>query len=132
VSGGRVTDEALWQSVVETVRDVLLPALEGDEWARLAALQVVGLAHYARDRGEDPRAARREEVAAVLGRLGLDPGEDPLVTAGATLAVAVGHDDADAALVRSELRPVLVRHLDEDLAETMVMMAGFRGRLPDA
>ena len=48
------SDEQLWWSVRETVRSVLLPQL-GDPWAQLAAIQLVGLADYGRDRGASIR-----------------------------------------------------------------------------
>ena len=43
------TDQQLWWSVRETVRSVLLPQL-ADPWARLAAVQLVGLVDYAGSR----------------------------------------------------------------------------------
>ena len=41
-------------------------------------------------------------------------------------------DDAAGDEVRAELRPVVSRHLDEDLAVTGMLMPYFRGQLPDA
>jgi hypothetical protein len=56
-----------------------------------------------------------------------------MAAAGAVLADAVDGDDADADLLaaRDALRAILVRHLDEDLATEDVLLAAFRGRLPD-
>ncbi len=51
---------------------------------------------------------------------------------GAVLAGAVARDDAAGDEVRAELRPVVSRHLDEDLAVTGMLMPYFRGQLPDA
>ena len=49
------------------------------------------------------------------------------------VAAAVADDsDADAEAVRAHLRPVLVAELDDELASTMVLMDGFRGRVRDA
>jgi hypothetical protein len=49
--------------------------------------------------------------------------------AGASLAAAVGRGDAAAIEVRAVLRPVVVRHLDDDLAVTAPLVGAFRGRL---
>ena len=69
------TDEQLWWSVRETVRSVLLPQL-ADPWARVAAIQLVGLADFARTRGDDPWPARLAELAGALGIEGdADPGD---------------------------------------------------------
>jgi aminoglycoside phosphotransferase (APT) family kinase protein len=116
-------DEQLWWSVRETVRSVLLPQL-ADPWARVAAAQLVGLADWARTRGEDPWPARLDELRAGLG---LDADAD---------AIAV-LDAASAALLaggarRDAIRPLLVRYLDEDVARTQSMMVAFRGQLPDS
>ena len=48
------------------------------------------------------------------------------------LADAVSRDDGAGDEVRAELRPVVSRHLDEDLAVTGMLMPYFRGQLPDA
>ena len=48
------------------------------------------------------------------------------------LAGAVARDDAAGDEVRAQLRPVVRRHLDEDLAVTGMLMPYFRGQLPDA
>ena len=69
------TDEQLWWSVRETVRSVLLPQL-ADPWARVAAIQLVGLVDFARTRGDDPWPARLAELADALGIDGdADPGD---------------------------------------------------------
>lgn len=128
-------DEALWASMAETLRDVVVPAL-ADGHARLAAVQLVALATWAarRDRAAGPR--RAGELAAALDSLGANPlipgnpGAPPATRAGAALAAAVGRHDGDAQAVRAALRPVLIRHLDEDLAGSAVLEDGFRGRLP--
>jgi hypothetical protein len=116
------------------------------------AIHLVGLASYARRRGPDPVPARIDEIADVLD--GAARAGDPLVggrwtagaartpaevlaTAGSVLAAAVGVDAAgDRAgdgghAVRDDLRAVLLRHLEEDLATEEVLLGAFRGRLPD-
>ena len=56
-----------------------------------------------------------------------------LSAAGAVLAAAAETDHIDQCgmAVRDDLRKVLLRHLDEDLATEDVLLAAFRGRLPD-
>ena len=49
--------------------------------------------------------------------------------AGRALAFAVGRDDEHAVEIRSVLRPVVVRQLDEELATTAPLVEAFRGRL---
>jgi hypothetical protein len=147
-SVGRPSDGALWASVAETVRHVILPTLDDDPHTRQVAIHLVGLATYAGQRGRDPTPTRIDEIADLLdaaARAG-----DPLVTgrwtagaqrtpadvlaaAGAVLAAAVQTDAAgdDGGGVRDELRAVLVRQLDDDLATENVLLGAFRGRLPD-
>ena len=55
-----------------------------------------------------------------------------LAAVSAVLADAVDRDDAAGDEVRAELRTVVSRHLDEDLAVTGMLMPYFRGQLPDA
>jgi hypothetical protein len=131
------------RAVEATVRDVLLPAL-ADDWARVTAVQLVGMAHFAATRPADPTPARVAELAAVLDRLNHNPvverhwpvparsPEAVLRAVGAVLAGAVTRDDAAGDEVRAELRRVVSRHLDDDLSITGTLMSYFRGQLPDA
>jgi hypothetical protein len=134
-------DDDLWRSVETTLRDVIIPALD-DDWAALCAVQLVGLARYARTRGDDPRPARAAELAQILGDLrdnllvnwDGDPRFAAVVAAcSAALVRATGSDDddAEAADVRARLQPVLIDHLDDDLIRSAPTMRGFRGQLPD-
>jgi hypothetical protein len=137
------TDGEMWRSVEVTVRDVLLPSLT-DEWARVTAIHLIGMARFAAGRPADPTSSRVVELAGVLDRLGANPvvaphwpapassPEDVLAAVGAVLAGAVVRDDAAGDEVRAELRSVVRRHLDEDLAVTGMLMPYFRGQLPDA
>jgi hypothetical protein len=132
----RPTEDELWWSVRETLRTVVVPALT-DPWARAAAVQLVALADYARTRPDaDPETDRAEELTAALDTLAgnpLVPAEGTAwARAGAALAAAVRRPGPDADAVRRALRPLLLAHLEADLAVTGPMMNGFRGKLPDA
>jgi hypothetical protein len=137
------SDTEMWRAVEATVRDVLLPSV-ADDWARVAAVQLVGMARFAATRPADPTPARAAELAAVLDRLSHNPvvaphwpvpaasSEAVLGAAGAVLAGAVQRDDDAGDEVRTELRSVVRRHLDDDLAVTGMLLPYFRGQLPDA
>ena len=136
-----LTDREILRSVAETVRRVLLPSLRDDAgWARAVAIQLAGLARYAAQRPPDATAERVEEVTAVLGGLtgneivaGVWSGETSqrvvMQAAGAALAAAVGREDEAADEVRQRLRPVLIRQLDDELADTSMLVDAFRGKL---
>jgi hypothetical protein len=151
---GRPSDDALWASVVATLRDVVIPAVD-DDHARLAAIGLVGLAGYARRRGSDPTSIRVDELADALDALAANPVVAPHWQAGAArdrgavmvassavlvdAVAAVDADDADdderclaAKAARDALRPLLLGYLDEDLAGDVGMLDAFRGKLPDA
>jgi hypothetical protein len=66
------SDAAMWRAVEATVRDVLLPSL-ADDWARVVAVQLVGMARFATTRPADPTPARVAELATVLDRLRDNP-----------------------------------------------------------
>ncbi|MFN8021498.1 MAG: hypothetical protein U0Q03_08225 [Acidimicrobiales bacterium] len=135
----RLTDRELWRGVEVTVRDVLLPAI-GDEWARAAAIQLVGVARYAQRRPDDPSAERLDELIAALDRLASNPlvptrtdDEAPSVLAAAAAALVAAVGDAGAAgdEVRAVLRPVLLAHLDAELDVTAPLVDAFRGKLDE-
>ena len=135
----RPTDDALWASIGETLRTVVLPALvEGraDAWARVQTVQLIALAEIARTRGADPAPRRRHELAVTLASIAGNPllGDhrpgDEHAAAAAALAAAVGRTDPDAEQVRATLRPVLVAQLDDELTVSSPLIEAFRGRLP--
>lgn len=138
-----LTDREILRSVEDTVLRVLLPSLRDDAgWARAAAIQLAGLARYAARRPADATAERVEEITAVLDGLNRNEivtgvwngGTSQRVVmeaAGAALATAVGRDDEAADEVRRRLRPVLIRQLDDELADTSMLVDAFRGKLDD-
>ena len=136
-----LTDAEIHRAVAATVRDVLLPALRDDaDWARAAAIQLIGLTRYAAGRSGDHTEARVAEIGHVLAALagnalveeawnGDRSQRAVMAAAGAVLAAAVARDDAAARAAVDALRPVLVRQLDDELAETAPLVNAFRGRL---
>jgi hypothetical protein len=137
------TDAELWRSVDTTVGDVLLPAIPDDQpWARAVAVQLIGLARYAARRPGDRTTDRVDELLSVLDALAANEiiaaawnGERSvaavMVATGRALAEAVTRTDDPGAEVRRVLRPVVVRHLDDELGVTSSLVNAFRGRLDD-
>ncbi len=137
------TDAEMWRSVEATVRGVLLPAIS-DDWARVIAVQLAGMAQFAATRPDDPLPRRVDELADALDGLAdnqivaahwraTERDQDTVLSAvSAVLSDAVSHDDPDGDAVRTHLRPVVSRHLDEDLEVTGMLMPYFRGQMPDA
>jgi hypothetical protein len=135
----RLDDAELWRCVDATLTNVILPAVaDGEDWARAATVQLIGLVRYAAGRPADASAARHAEVVDALTALAGNPlvdwdgsADDSSVqaAAGRALAAAVGRTDADADAVRAVLRPVLLRHLDDELAVTAPLVDAFRGKL---
>ena len=141
VGSGALTDAEILRGVEATVLEVLVPALRDDaDWARATAVQLVGLVRYAASRGPDRTPERVGELVALLHSLAGnelvaaawdgDPSPDSVMAAvGAALAAAVPRADAAAEEVRAVLRPVVVGHLDDELAETAPLVDAFRGNL---
>ena len=127
----RVTDAAVLASIADTLRQQIVPALE-DQWTRTAAIQLAALADLLRNRPADPAEARRAELLTLLTEVGepaaTEATYEQVLTACADLLGTWADDDPR----RARLRPALVRHLDEDLAVNIPLMAAFRGLLPDA
>jgi hypothetical protein len=134
-----LTDSELWNSVEHTIRNVLLPAIPDDEeWAQIAAVQLIGLARYARNR--DPIAHDPTELIATLHRLAANPivaanwqsirnEVDLDATLGAILAGAVGDDGPDGDEIREQLRPLVVKQMRAELASAEGLLPYFRGQL---
>ncbi|MET0577195.1 MAG: hypothetical protein ABW122_00945 [Ilumatobacteraceae bacterium] len=142
---GRPTDTAMWASVAATLRRTVLPAVD-DPHTRQVVIQLIGLATYARDRGEDPTALRVAALAQALDQLAaagnpvvvdrwpVGNGRDADVVMAVCAEVLVHAADADEGsreAVRTGVRALLVEQLDADLVSEDVLLGAFRGRLPD-
>ena len=131
----RPSNEALWVCIEDTLRDVILPSLT-DEFARLSAAQLVGLAEYSRRRGDDPDDPRSIELAGILDDMASNaivteywPDDDLSACLSAILVAALTRSDPDGDEVRQRLRPVVVAQLDRDLSASSVLGRPFRGGL---
>lgn len=137
------SDAEILRSVEQTLRDVVLPALpEGEEWARTASVQLIGLVRYALRREPDRSALYLQELLATLESLqanalvselwgGERSQRQVMEVCGAILARSAGEESAASEEVRAVLRPVVLDHLDQELAETTPLVAAFRGNLED-
>ncbi|MET0662031.1 MAG: hypothetical protein ABWZ42_02765 [Ilumatobacteraceae bacterium] len=98
------------------MRDDVLPHV-ADEHAASQTKRLIGLAMYARDRGDDPQPHRDHAIEALIGS------DDP---------AAVLADAADPR--RARLQSLLVTHLDADLTNEHVLLTHFGdpGVLPAA
>jgi hypothetical protein len=103
----RPSDRALWHAVVETLRDDVLSHVT-DAHAASQTQRLIGLAMYARDRGDDPQPHRDHAIEALIGS------DDP---------ATVLADAADPR--RPRLQSLLVSHLDADLAVEHVLLTHF-------
>lgn len=126
----RLSDDSIWASIAETLRDVVIPGLP-DGHRRLAAIQLAALADHARTRGADPAADREAELAQLLGHDFPGPGSS-LEQSAALLSATAGARATSGASseIAARVRAALVRHLEEDLASTAALGDAFRGKLP--
>lgn len=126
------TGAELWRSVEHTVRHVLLPAIGDDDFARAAAIQLVGLTRLARlEAADEPVAEVADALASLAGNPIADAhgGGEPMAAAGQILAAAVGDDSPAADEVRAKLRQVLIARLEADVQRTSMLVPFFRGML---
>ncbi len=130
--------ETILDSCIETLRDVVVPSVEG-EWPRYSAELMVGSLEYAKEllRGH-PNAARREEMARaveeVRGIVAVDPApawsealaEESPFQAASRLLVACQNDGSELSeRVRAILHPVLRQQLDAEMARTIGLFSAF-------
>ena len=135
------SDAELWHGVEHTVHRVLLPHID-DDWARAAAVQLIGLARYASTRTSGRVERNVSELIGTLDSLADNPivaghrrssdsPVDVFAAVAAVLAAAIGDDSPAGDEIRTTLRPVVTRQLDDELAETGSMIPYFRGQLDD-
>jgi hypothetical protein len=135
---GRLSDDAIRACLSPTLRAV--HAAPPGPWASGVVAQLIGLVEYAGRRGPDPSDERRARLVAALDSLAgnslVSSHGTPEQRASSALVAAVRRDDAnadaDTDAVRATLRPILVGELDDELAETMPLLDGFRGVVRDA
>jgi len=130
--------ETILDSCIETLRDVVLPNVEG-EWPRYSADLLVGSLEYAKQLlGEDQNAKRRAELAAAVDAvrtlvaaesepywaeaLAVD---SPFEAASRLLVASQDHPGPVADGVRGILHPVLNGQLDAEFARTIGLFGAF-------
>ena len=143
-------DEVLVGSI-DTIQNMLLPTLH-DTWARTAAGQLIGMLRYGRalasgDESVDSEVAELRTVITNLyaahPHLESSVGELPssnseneafiiLDLSSNLLNYALKETDKATEMILSDLRPLLVSHLDASLAETSPMLMSFGGDPGDA
>jgi hypothetical protein len=130
--------ETILDSCIETLRDVVLPNVEG-EWPRYSADLLIGSLEYAKQLlGEDQNAKRRAELAAAVDEVrtlvageaephwaeALAP-ESPFEAASLLLVASQNYPGDVADAVRDVLRPVLNAQLDAEFARTIGLFGAF-------
>jgi len=135
------SDAELWHGVEHTVHRVLLPHID-DDWARAAAVQLIGLARYASTRTAGRVDRNVAELIGVLDSLAdnaivadhrraSDSPSDVFAAVASVMAAAVDDDGVAGDEIRRTLRPVVTRQLDDELTETSAMIPFFRGQIDD-
>lgn len=130
--------ETILDSCIETLRDVVLPNVEG-EWPRYSADLLVGSLEYAKQLlGEDQNAKRRAELAAAVDEVRTlvagEPDahwaealatESPFEAASRLLVAGQDHPGPVADGVRGILHPVLNAQLDAEFARSIGLFGAF-------
>lgn len=115
-------DSVLWRSVVSTLEEDVLPALQDP--AHAVALQLSGLARYALSRGDDPATERARRLAPLVG---LPEGRDWAEVAAVTgdLLVAARRDGLPEQPEAARARGVLMDFVGEDLEKSAPLLETF-------
>jgi hypothetical protein len=130
--------ETILDSCIETLRDVVVPSVQG-EWPRYSADLLVGSLEYAKHLlREDLDAGRREELRRALAEVrsvvAADPApewrdaldeESPFEAASKLLVAAQNAGGEVAERVRGILHPVLRAQLDAEMGRTLGLFSAF-------
>jgi len=130
--------DTILESCIETLRDVVVPNVEG-EWPRYSADLLVGSLEYAKQLlGEDQNAKRRAELAAAVDRVrelvaaDAEPhwdealaADSPFEAASRLLVAGQNHPGPVADGVREILHPVLNAQLDAEFARSIGLFGAF-------
>lgn len=130
--------ETILDSCIETLRDVVLPNVEG-QWPRYSADLLVGSLEYAKQLlGEDLNAKRRAELAAAVDEVRTLVASDsephwaealaadsPFEAASRLLVAGQNHPGPIADGVRGILHPVLNTQLDAEFARSIGLFGAF-------
>jgi hypothetical protein len=130
--------ETILEACIETLRDVVVPNVEG-EWPRYSAELLVGSLEYARQLlGHDRNGERRTELAAAIDRVreqvasAPEPvwrealaAASPFEAASRLLVACQNHPGAIADAVHSSLHPVLRGQLDAEFGRTLGLFSAF-------
>ncbi len=139
------TQAELLEGAVRTIEEILMPELQ-TSWAKASAIQLAAQLRYTLARQQDDLQSRQDaELRECLASFARDhadvdaPGSDGAALraqAGALLVSAQSRGGTLSEAVRATLRPLLMRHTAEDLAEAGPLlqgfMTGFRGMRADA
>lgn len=130
--------ETILDSCIETLRDVVLPNVEG-QWPRYSADLLVGSLEYAKQLlAEDLNAKRRAELAAAVDlvrtRIGSETepywaealaADSPFEAASRLLVCGQNHPGPIADEVRGILHPVLNSQLDAEFSRSIGLFGAF-------
>ena len=130
--------ETILDSCIETLKDVVLPGVEG-EWPRYSADLLVGSLEYAKQLlAIDRNAERRAELAAAVDEVRplvaseSEPdwaealaSDSPFEAASRLLVAGQNHPGPVADRVRGILHPVLNAQLDVEFARTIGLFSAF-------
>jgi hypothetical protein len=137
--------ETILDSCIETLRDVVVPSVEG-EWPRYSAELMVGSLEYVKHLlSQDLDAGRREELGRALDEVReivaseLGPEwsealahESPFEAAASLLVASQNSDGEVSQRVRSVLHPVLHAQLDAEFARTLGLFSAFARNMAGA
>ncbi len=137
--------DTILAACVETLRDVVLPNVEG-EWPRYSADLMVGALEYTRSLLDtNPEQARRVELAATLASVAelveasgeahfieaLDE-TSPFEVASRLLVACQNHPGELASSIKAQLHPVLIGQLDAEMGRSFGMFLAFARNMTGA